>query len=177
MQVSAIILTFTYVNSGINYYDEGNVTPIGSASLWNIHPDACARIVTIDMLVRAVNALELNIEHFVLEGPPRLADLFTLPPLPAHIFVTSWMGRVQGSYAIIVDATESDLFVLYRTRSDVRALRGGHARQPHSSHNWCEKFCQLRTKSRVGQQGELLRLPTTQLLTAPAAPVMTMTLQ
>eukprot|EP00971_Amphidinium_carterae_P132840 2630689-Amphidinium_carterae.2 len=135
LQASGRNLTYAFTDTGMNHFDEGPLQMVSYVSFWIIPPDRRARVVWYDIMNRASNALDLQLSHYVFSGPPRLMDYFTLPPHHAYTFSTSWMSNVIGSYTVILDFQEEDLFVMHRTRQDLNMLRGGHqqaARQARS---------------------------------------------
>eukprot|EP00971_Amphidinium_carterae_P346089 6487349-Amphidinium_carterae.1 len=122
---SGLSLLSTYTNTGINFYSDQPLIPIGigQAYVWVMSDDIRVRAVTLDMLSRAVPALDLQLSIMVTGPQPRVVAHPHIDVPRLIDFNTSWMSTVFGSYAIITDPMHHVLFLLHRRRPLTPSLR------------------------------------------------------
>eukprot|EP00971_Amphidinium_carterae_P283081 5619868-Amphidinium_carterae.1 len=122
---SGLELMHTYTRTGINFYSNQALTPIGigQAYVWVMSDDIRVRAVTLDMLIRAVPALDLQLSIMVTGPQPRVVNHPGIEVPRLTDFNTSWMSTVFGSYAIILDSMHHVLFLLHRNRPSTPPLR------------------------------------------------------
>eukprot|EP00971_Amphidinium_carterae_P198969 3948415-Amphidinium_carterae.2 len=118
-------LMHTYTRTGINFYSNQILTPIGigQAYVWVMSDDIRVRAVSLDMLTRAVSALDLQLTIMVTGTQPRVVDHPRIEVPRLIDFNTSWMSTVFGSYAILTDPMHHVLFLLHRNRPSTPSLR------------------------------------------------------
>eukprot|EP00971_Amphidinium_carterae_P328631 6460613-Amphidinium_carterae.2 len=123
--VSGLEFMSTYTRTGINFYSNQVLTPIGigQAYVWVMSDDIRVRAVSLDMLTRAASALGLHLSIMVTGTQPRVVDHPRIEVPRLTDFNTSWMRTVFGSYAIITDSMHHVLFLLHRNRPSTLPLR------------------------------------------------------
>eukprot|EP00971_Amphidinium_carterae_P172603 3421488-Amphidinium_carterae.1 len=79
--------------------------------------------VSLDMLTRAISALDLHLTIMVTGPQPRVVSHPRIEAPRLTDFNTSWMSTVFGSYAILVDPLHHVLFLLHRKRPSTPTLK------------------------------------------------------
>eukprot|EP00971_Amphidinium_carterae_P012826 252730-Amphidinium_carterae.1 len=115
----------TYTRTGINFYSNQLLTPIGvgQAYVWVMSDDIRVRAVSLDMLTRAISALDLHLTIMGTGPQPRVVSHPRIEAPRLTDFNTSWMSTVFGSYAILADPLHHVLFLLHRKRPSTPTLK------------------------------------------------------